>query len=331
MENYCNLNQFEPVKLLSDPRRLAILQLLMQQPATLTQIGHALGSYPAKVRHHVKKLTSAGLIDLVETRIVGGTVEKYYQATAKAYLVNLTIVPASESPTVLLFGSHDLAVEQLASELHQDEKTPNLMAVPVGSLDGLIALKQGVCQLAGAHLLDAGGDEFNLSYVQHLFPGQETTLMTLVHRQQGLIVQAGNPKQIQGIADLGRDDVRFINRQPGAGTRVWSERMLQQFGILKDDVVGWETIARTHREVADAVAVGTVDFGVGILAAAQTAGLDFIPLFDERYDLIMPASMEGESIMKPLLDRVQTAVFRQSVEQLAGYDAQHMGEVRQVG
>jgi putative molybdopterin biosynthesis protein len=331
MESHQNLTQFEPIKLLSDPRRLVILQMLMKAPATLTQISSALGSYPAKVRHHVHKLADAGLLNLVESRIVGGTVEKYYQATAMAYLVNLTIIPASKSPTLLLFGSHDLAVEQLASEMALDNKMPNLLAVPVGSLDGLIALKQGVCQVAGAHLLDAGGLEFNLSYVQHLFPGQATILMTLVHRQQGLVVRSGNPKQIRGIEDLGREDVRFINRQPGSGTRVWSERALQQHGIAKESVRGWQQTARTHRQVAEAVSAGTADSGIGVLAAAKAVGLDFIPLFDERYDLIMPLAMQAEPLFQPMLERLQTAVFRQSIAQLAGYSTQHTGDVRQVG
>jgi molybdate-binding protein/DNA-binding HxlR family transcriptional regulator len=321
------LTQFEQIKLLSDERRLAILCLLMGRAATLSQLAQALESYPAKIRHHLKKLEQAALVELVTTQVVGGFVEKYYRATAAAYAINLAITPTPPAAgAVVALGSHDLALERLAQLLADNAAVPALFTVPVGSLDGLIALRQGVGQLAGAHLPDDdGGAGFNRAYVRRLFPGRAMTLLTLAHRQQGLLVAPGNPKQIEGLADLVRPDLVFVNRQPGTGTRVWLAQQLGRLGLDLAGVKQYGRIARTHHEVAQTIVAGQADVGLGILAAAQMAGLDFIPLFEERYDLVLPTDSIDEPLLQPLFDLMQTAVFRQAVQQLAGYDVTQTG------
>lgn len=321
------LTQFERIKLLSDERRLAILRLLMGQPATLSQLADSLETYPAKIRHHLKKLEQANLVALVSTQVVGGFVEKYYQATASAYTINLTITPTPPAAgAVVALGSHDLALEQLARLLADNTAVPSLFTVPVGSLDGLIGLRQGVGQLAGAHLPDDdGGSGFNGAYVRRLFPGRAMTLMTLAYRQQGLLVAPGNPKQIEGLADLVRPELVFVNRQPGTGTRVWLAQQLARLGLDLAEVKQYGRIARTHHEVAQTIVAGQADVGLGILAVAHITGLDFIPLFEERYDLVLPTETIDEPLLQPLFDTMQTAVFRQAVQQLAGYDVAQTG------
>jgi putative molybdopterin biosynthesis protein len=321
------LTQFEQIKLLSDERRLAILRLLMGQAATLSQLAEALGSYPARIRHHLKKLEQAGLVALVSTQVVGGFVEKYYRATAAAYAINLAITPTPPAAgAVIALGSHDLALERLAQLLAENSAVPALFTVPVGSLDGLIALRQGVGQLAGSHLPDDdAGSGYNQAYVRRLFPGRAMTLLTLAHRQQGLLVAPGNPHQIEGLADLIRPNLRFVNRQPGTGTRVWLEQHLVRLGIDPTGMNQYGRIARTHHEVAQTIAAGKADVGLGILAAAQMAGLDFVPLFEERYDLVFPQETTTDPLLQPLLDMLQTAVFRQAIQQLAGYNVIQTG------
>ncbi len=220
------IKSLEQIKLLSDPRRLAILRRLMARPATLSQLGAAMGEHPAWVRHHLKQLEGAGLVELVTAQASGGFVEKYYQAKARAFIYQETILPdLPRSQTVVLMGSHDLALNQLAQQI--GERTGIAMLVlPVGSLDGLVALRQGITDLTACHLLDVESGEYNLPYVRHFFPDRPVTLVTLAQRAQGLMLAPGNPRQIEGLEDLARGDIIFINRNRGSGTRLWLDRML---------------------------------------------------------------------------------------------------------
>jgi len=314
------LHSFEQLKLLADPRRLDILRRLMAAPASLTQLGQALGEHPAWVRHHLKQLEAVGLVELVETHIESGVVEKFYRAKAGGFLLQEIILPRSGRPAIVFAGSHDLAMELLAGQLapHID-----LLLMPVGSLDGLMTLRQNLCQLSGCHLLDAGG-EYNLPFVRHFFPDRPMQVITLGHRLQGLMTASGNPKDIRGLADLTRSDVTFANRNPGSGTRLWLDQQLHALSIPGAAIRGYATSYRTHTECASLVERGQADAALGLLSAAHQHGLGFIPLFHERYDLAFP--QEQAELLTPLLDRLQTSAFRQSVEALTGYEMAHTGE-----
>ena len=325
------ITAFAPLKLVGDSRRLAILRQLMAGPATLSQLSKRAGTYPAQIRHHVKLLEEAGLIELVFTRLSGGFVEKFYRATARAFIINLTILPQfSQEGAIITLGSHDLALESIARHMQEGEHHPGLVALPVGSLDGLIALRQGICQMAGCHLLDAPSGEYNSEHVRHLFPGEEMVLITLAHREQGLMVAPGNPHRIQGLEDLTREEITFANRRRGAGTRLWLDQQLGQLGVPGQQVKGYDLEMKTHTQVARAVASGQVDVGLGVVAAARPLHLDIIPLFEERYDLVIPAASLANPLLQPLLDYLQTADLRRTISQLDGYDATRTGEVRKV-
>ena len=320
MERVEPLTSFEQIKLLSDPRRMAILRRLMNSPATLTQLGKELGRHPAWIQHHVKVLLAAGLVELDEVRITAGVAEKYYRARAGAFLIHDIILPQSDKPAVIFSGSHDLAIEslsaRLASHLH-------MLTFPVGSLDGLVNLRQGLCHLAGAHLLDETGD-YNTSYVHHLFPDRTVEMVTLAYRTQGLLLAPGNPKGIHSITDLTQKNVNFINRNPGSGTRLWLDREIQRLGLTPGSIQGYMDFVHTHSESARAVQSGQADAALGIQAAAPQHGLDFIPLFEERYDLVIPE--EKVKLVHPLLDALQTAAFRKQLSTLTGYNTAHSGE-----
>lgn len=320
------IDSFDILSILGHPQRLAILQHLMVQSATLSQLAKSMNTYPAQVRHHLKLLEESGLVALTATQIVRGFVEKYYQATARAYYVNFSILPEhSKRKTVVALGSHDLALELLAEQMRENTAVPDLIPLPVGSLDGLIALRQGLCQLSGCHLLDPENGEYNTSYVRHLFPGEDMTIITLVHRQQGLLLAPGNPKQIRRLADVARHDTRFVNRKRGTGTRLWLDQTIKQLGISSDEVPGYEQAVGTHIQIAQAVAEGKADVGVAVMAAAKQFELDFVPLFEERYDLVLPANLCDDPLLIPLLDYLQTAVFRQKIATLDGYDSSQTG------
>jgi molybdate-binding protein len=315
------LKSFEQLKLLADPRRLAILRQLMSGPASLTMLGKALGEYPAWIRHHLKQLESIGLVEQVGTRIQSGVVEKFYCARASGFLVQELILPENSARPVIVFsGSHDLAVELLANQL---SKYLNIITLPVGSLDGLVALRQNLCNLSGTHLLDPNG-EYNLPFIRHFFPDRAMQVVTLAHREQGLMTSAGNPKAIHSLADLAREDVGFINRNPGSGTRLWLDRQLQALRIPTESIHGYENAINTHTECARLVQTGKADVALGLRAAASQFKLDFIPLFHERYDIVF--MQEQSKFLSPLLDTLQTGAFRQSVKALSGYEMTHAGE-----
>lgn len=314
------LHAFEQIKLLSDSRRLQILRLLMAYPASLTQLARILNQSPAWVRHHILALEAAELIELSEVRITGKVTEKFYRAKAGALLLQELILPEGGKPVIVLSGSHDLALEKLSAQI-ADHLT--LLTLPVGSLDGLVNLRQGLCQISGAHLLDKTG-EYNAPFVRHLFPDRTMDLVTLAYRTQGLMLAPGNPGGIRGAADLARAGLRFINRNPGSGTRLWLDGELERLGIPPETIDGYERVVNTHTECARTIASGEADAALGLQASAQQYSLDFIPLFEERYDLVLPR--EQEDSLAPLLEHIQTAAFRRELSSLTGYNPSHSGE-----
>jgi putative molybdopterin biosynthesis protein len=321
MNSIEHVHDFEQIKLLADPRRLKILRQLMAAPASLTQVGHAIGEHPAWVRHHLKQLEQAGLVEIVETRMTAGVVEIFYRAKAGGLMLQELILPETPGhPAVVFSGSHDLAVELLAKRL---SKHVDVITLPVGSMDGLMTLREGLCHISGAHLLDPNG-EYNTPFVQHIFPDRSMRIITLAHREQGLMTAPGNPKGIHSLADLRRADVIFINRNAGSGTRLWLDQQLHALGIPAEEIRGYRTTVSTHTQSARAVFSGEADAAVGLRAAAHPLRLGFIPLFHERYDLIF--AQEQAELLDPLLDALQSSVFRRGIEGLTGYETLHTGE-----
>ncbi|MFM8322713.1 MAG: substrate-binding domain-containing protein [Chloroflexota bacterium] len=330
MEHLRHIRDFDQMKLLSDSRRLTILRLLMAEPATLTQLGEILDEHPARVRHHVKLLEQAGLVEQVETRVVRGFIEKYYRSRARAFALQQIILPASaENHRVTVMGSHDLALELLAVKL-RDARQPSLdlFTLPVGSMEGLVALRQGQAQIAGCHLFDPESGEYNLSFVRHLFPDRQIGLVTLAHRQQGLIVAPGNPLGLRGVADLARPGVLLINRNRGSGTRLWLDQQLKQLGLAAGQINGYEREVRTHTAAAEVVRSGRAGVSIGLLAAAQRLDLEFVPLFEERFDLALSLADMDSALLQPLFERLAEADFLRQVEALGGYSTRCTGERR---
>jgi putative molybdopterin biosynthesis protein len=227
--------------------------------------------------------------------------------------------------TILAIGSHDVILDLLAQFLAPLGR--RLSSANVGSLGGLVALRRGEAHLAGSHLLDPQTGEYNLSYIRQYLPAVPVTLVTLVRRQQGLIIPPGNPKQVKDLADLARPEVTFVNRQRGAGTRVLLDYHLGLQGIDPQAIRGYQQEEYTHLAVAAAIASGKADTGLGIPAAAQALGLEFIPLFDERYDFVIPSRFYHSPLLEPLLGLLSSPGFRKAVEALPGYDTTPMGEL----
>jgi putative molybdopterin biosynthesis protein len=320
MQKVESVHTFEQIKLLADSRRMEILRLLMDSPATLTQLARTLKQSPAWIRHHILALESGNLIEVSEIRRTGKVTEKFYRAKGGAFFLQEIVLPNSKKPAVIFSGSHDLALEEIAEHL---SKHVTMLSLPVGSLDGLVNLRQGICQISGAHILDETG-EYNTPTVRHLFPDRDVELVTLAYRTQGLILATGNPKGIKNVSDIARGDVKFINRNAGSGTRLWFDAELKKKKIDPNYVNGYKNSVKTHSEAAMLISQNKADVSVGLQAAAHQHALDFIPLFEERYDLVLPR--ENEKTLSPLLDYLQTAAFRAGLNTLTGYNASHSGD-----
>jgi putative molybdopterin biosynthesis protein len=227
---------------------------------------------------------------------------------------------------IVIVGSHDLALDLLADQLSADHPGLGLSSTHVGSMAGLTALKKGQCHLAGCHLLDEASGEYNLRFVRELFGEAGLHLITLAHREQGLMVRPGNPRQIRGWADLARPEISFINRQPGAGTRLLLDYHLKEHSISPERVNGYRREVFTHLAVAAAVAGGSADTGLGLLAAARALGLDFIPLARERYDLVIPEAHFRSEKLQRFLSTLRSQGFKGRLASLGGYDTSETGK-----
>jgi len=237
--------------------------------------------------------------------------------------VRLYRSPEELDRTIFAIGSHDLSLDLLAQYLAVRGR--RLVSANVGSQGGLVALRRGETHLAGCHLLDAQTGVYNLEAVRQYLPEQKVRILGWVNRIQGLLVARGNPKKISGLHDLTREDVMFVNRQRGAGTRILLDYHLGLLGIPSTQIRGYDQEEYTHLAVAAAVASGRADCGLGIAAAAVALDLDFIPLFEEEYDLIIPAVYAEDELLQPLLCLAQDEEFRNAVAQLPGYDTSRMG------
>ena len=224
--------------------------------------------------------------------------------------------------TIVAIGSHDPVLDLAASLLRARDPLRTLVSGPVGSLGGLVALREGLCHVAGCHLLDPATGEYTLPWIERVLPGRDVDVVRLVHREQGLIVAPGNPLGLRGLADLGH--ARYVNRQRGAGTRVLLDHELERLDLAPEAIDGYAREEPTHLAVAAAVAAGRADAGLGVLAAARAFGLDFVPVAREPFDLVMAP---GEPAVAPLLELLGDAGFTAAVAALGGYSTAETGRV----
>jgi molybdenum cofactor synthesis domain-containing protein len=239
----------------------------------------------------------------------------------------LLVTPADLEGTLVVLGSHDNTIDLLATLLRRRDHRLRLSSGHVGSLGGLMALRQGRAHLGGSHLLDPETNTYNVPFIQRYLEGVPLKLINLAWREQGLMVAPGNPKNIRTIRDLVRPEVRFINRQRGAGTRLLLDYLLKAEGLAAEQVQGYEREEYTHMAVAVNVTSGTADVGLGILAAARALGLDFLPLLPERYDLVVPETTFYDARFQTLLAVIRSREFQEAAAALGGYDLRDCGQI----
>ncbi len=241
--------------------------------------------------------------------------------------IELYRAPAELRLNLLAAGSHDLTLNLLATALKQRDPGINLTSTHLGSMGGITAINSDQAHIAGVHLFDPDSGDFNLPYVRQLLPGKPVLLVNLVYRQQGWIVPPGNPDRVETVTDLADKKLDFINRQKGAGTRLLFDYLLAKHELAASRISGYQREEHTHLNVAAAVSAGTARVGLGILSAARSFGLHFIPVAEERYDLLMTENFYRSSAGQLLLETITDPSFQSEVEKLGGYSMREAGRV----
>ena len=233
----------------------------------------------------------------------------------------------SVEDTVVAVGSHDMTLDLLASHVRRARPQMTLASSNVGSLGGLMALARGEAHLAGSHLLDEKTGEYNLSFIERFLKGHSVIVINLVKRIQGMILSSGNPRKIEVLEDLARNDLTFVNRQRGSGTRLLLDFKLNELNMGAEEIPGYDREEYTHLAVAAAIAGGRADVGLGILSAANAMGLDFVPVTSEQYDLVIPVEHYETEQVQFVLSIIRGDTFRAEVDARGGYDTSAMGQV----
>ncbi|WP_342433650.1 molybdopterin biosynthesis protein [Neobacillus sp. FSL H8-0543] len=228
--------------------------------------------------------------------------------------------PLEEIKNAIMFcGSHDLTIDLLSSQLKRVRTDMKIVSAHVGSMAGIMAIRKGEAHVAGIHLLDPNTKQYNISYVKKLLAGQDIVLYPFLKRMQGWILPKGNPLAIETIDDVAKKQANYVNRQKGAGTRILLDLLLTEAGLAPEEIVGYEREMFSHLAVAAEVKGDAKGAGLGIYPAAKAMDLDFIPVADEEYDLVMTKSFFESESGQLLIGIIQSDIFKQQVEKIGGY------------
>ncbi len=229
-----------------------------------------------------------------------------------------------------ILGSHDFSLDVMRDIIKKRNPDMDLLSTHIGSLAGVIALQKGVVDLCTTHILDENEKVYNIPVVKKYLGTKPALLINVAKRIQGLVVAKGNPKGIKAVADLARSDIRFINRQVGSGTRILFDTMLAEQGIGRDSVRGYDREEFTHTAVGVLVKDGIADVGLAIHPIARLFGLDFIPLVEEEYDLLVTREFSEEKRFSVLMDAIRSTEFARRLEEFGGYKTDQTGKTKYV-
>ena len=229
--------------------------------------------------------------------------------------------------TLVVIGSHDPLLDELADMLHLGDPRLYMSSSHVGSMGGIMAIRRGEAHMAGCHLLDTADGTYNRSFIRKYFPKGDVKLVSCVGRQQGLMVARGNPLNICSFADISRQGIRYVNRQKGSGTRILTDYLCSREKVEPSDVYGYTREELTHTSVAAQIACGSADVGMGIYSAAKLYDLDFMPICIEEYDLIIPNHAWDSPMVQQLLTILRSDAFREKILSMGGYTVDHPGQV----
>ena len=232
--------------------------------------------------------------------------------------------------TLVVIGSHDPLLDELANLMHLEDGNVYMSSAHVGSMGGIMAIRRGEAHAAGCHLLDTETGEYNTAFIKKYFPKGGVKLLRCVGRQQGLMLQKGNPLGIEKFADIARPGLRFVNRQKGSGTRILTDYLCKKEGLAPEAIYGYDREELTHTSVAAQLASGSADAGMGIYSAAQLYDLDFLPVCIEEYDLIIPDHAWDSPMVRQLVATLKSPAFREKILAMGGYTLDRPGEIIEI-
>lgn len=234
------------------------------------------------------------------------------------------LTPEKEESPELILSGQDVVLDILAGYLQQEGIST--ARTYLNSFEGLLSLYQDNIQVAACHLYD--GDDYNTSFVRRLMPGVPAVLVNISYRTQGFYVQKGNPKNIRGWQDLGREDISVLNRRVGSSARILMDTQLKRMGISASRVKGYDRIMRSHLTMAAAIAAGEADLAIGTeRISRQIDDLDFIPLLEERFDFVIKKEMMETEAIRKLLQVLNDPVFRKEIAHFSGNDYRDLGKI----
>ena len=293
--------------------------IITKVPVCMGYVGEKLIAVPiiAETLDYSEDKKVSGYIDFPEDveRIPAGSSVKVILRDSMEQIKN----------TLLFIGSHDPLVDEISKILVQRNSKYILSSAHVGSMGGIQAIRRGEAHLAGIHLLNEKDGSYNQSFVTKYFPNGEASLIECVGRTQGIMVAKKNPKKIIGISSLCDPDIRYINRQKGSGTRILFDYLCKKEGIATDSIHGYAHEEFTHNDVAKLIAKGEADAGMGVHAAAKLYDLDFIPIYSEQYDLLIPDAMKNHPGIIEILDILKNEEFAEKAAMLGGYTLNNPG------
>jgi putative molybdopterin biosynthesis protein len=229
-----------------------------------------------------------------------------------------------------IIGSHDISLGILRDMVKNRHPDQDLISTHVGSMSGIMAFRKGITDLCTTHVLDERDNVYNINIVKKYVPERDWILVNIAKRTQGLVVRKGNPKSISGIENLGKMDVTFVNRQVGSGTRILLDALLQEKGIASETVKGYDREESSHTAVAILVREGVADTGIAIHAVARVFSLDFIPLAEEDYDLLVTKEFSETERFQSLLDLIRSNEFKDRLHEVGGYNTEDTGKIKYV-
>lgn len=232
--------------------------------------------------------------------------------------------------TLVVIGSHDPLLDELADMMHIDDSEVFMSSAHVGSMGGIMAIRRGEAHVAGCHLLDTETGVYNKAFMKKYFPKGDVRLVRCVGRQQGLMVQHGNPLKIEKFADVAREGIRYVNRQKGSGTRILTDYLCKKENLDASAIYGYDREELTHTSVAAQIVSGSADAGMGIYSAAKLYDLDFIPICIEEYDLLIPEHAWDTPMVQQMLATMKSETFREKILALGGYTVENPGEIIEI-
>lgn len=232
--------------------------------------------------------------------------------------------------TLVVIGSHDPLLDELANLMHLEDGSVYMSSAHVGSMGGIMAIRRGEAHAAGCHLLDTETGKYNTAFIKKYFPKGGVKLLRCVGRQQGLMLQKGNPLGIEKFADIARPGLRFVNRQKGSGTRILTDYLCKKEGLAPETIYGYDREELTHTSVAAQLASGSADAGMGIYSAAQLYDLDFLPVCIEEYDLIIPDHAWDSPMVRQMVATLKSQAFREKILFMGGYTLDRPGEIIEI-